>query len=65
MVDILKNVGNKMVELYEVKSSADMKDIYYEDASFQRYVLTIAGYNVRRVCLVHGYSSICIPDALI
>lgn len=53
MVDILKNIGNHTVELYEVKSSTEMKDIYYDDASFQRYVLTMAGYNVRRVCLVH------------
>ena len=30
-----------------------MKDIYYEDAAFQRYVLTMAGYDVRRVCLVY------------
>lgn len=53
MVDILKNSGNKAVELYEVKSSTDMKDVYYEDAAFQRYVLTMAGYDVRRVCLVY------------
>lgn len=53
MVDILKNLGNNTVEIYEVKSSTGMKDIYYDDASYQRYVLTMAGYNVNRVCLVH------------
>ena len=53
MVDILKNFGNNTVELYEVKSSSEMKPVYYEDTAFQRYVLTMAGYEVRRVCLVH------------
>lgn len=53
MVDILKNVGSNAVELYEVKSSTGMHDIYYDDAAFQRYVLTMAGYQVERVCLVH------------
>ena len=33
-VDILKNLGNKQVELYEVKSSTAVKDVYYHDASF-------------------------------
>ena len=52
-VDILKNLGGNKFELYEVKSSAKMKDIYHHDAAFQYYVLTKLGYEVTKVCLVH------------
>lgn len=52
-VDILKNLGNNCVEIYEVKSSTSVKDIYLEDASYQCYVLTKLGYTVKRVCIVH------------
>ena len=51
-VDILKKTGNSY-EIYEVKSSTEVKDIYYEDASFQYYVLTKLGYKVDKVCIVH------------
>ena len=52
-VDILVNRGSNNVEIYEVKSSTAVKDIYIHDASYQRYVLTMLGYNVERVCIVH------------
>ncbi len=52
-VDILKNLGDKNVELYEVKSSTALKNIYYDDVSYQVYVLTALGYHVQRACLVH------------
>lgn len=52
-VDILKNLGNRRVELYEVKSSTAIKDINYDDVSYQCYVLTKLGYSVERACLVH------------
>ena len=39
-VDILKNLGDNKCELYEVKSSTEIKDIYYHDVAFQYYVLT-------------------------
>lgn len=52
-VDILKNLGNREVEIYEVKSSTSVRDIYYEDAAYQSYVLTMLGYKVKRVCIVH------------
>lgn len=51
-VDILKNVGDS-VEIYEVKSTTGIEDIYYDDVSYQMYVLNNAGYNVSKVCLVH------------
>ena len=52
-VDILKNHGSDSVEIYEVKSSTEIKDIYYHDAAYQCYVLSKLGYKVKRVCLVH------------
>ena len=52
-VDILKNLGNNRVELYEVKSSTSVKDIYKDDVAYQNYVLTKLGFQVEKVCLVH------------
>jgi hypothetical protein len=52
-VDILRNLGSGSVELYEVKAENSLKDINYDDAAFQAYVLRNAGIDVRRVCLVY------------
>lgn len=52
-VDILKNLGDNKCELYEVKSSTEIKDIYYHDVAFQYYVLTKLGYEITKACLVH------------
>ena len=52
-IDILKNLGNNRVEIYEVKSSTSVKDINYDDVAYQRYVLTMLGYDVVKVCIVH------------
>lgn len=52
-VDILKNLGNQEVEIYEVKSSSEVKDIYIIDAAYQNYVLTKLGFKVKKVCIVH------------
>lgn len=51
-VDILRKMGEKY-EIYEVKSSTEIKDIYKEDASYQHYVLTKLGYNVVKVFIVY------------
>lgn len=51
-VDILKKNHN-YYEIYEVKSSTTLKEIYKEDVSYQYYVLTSLGYQVDKVCLVH------------
>lgn len=51
-VDILKNHGNKRVEIYEVKSSTSISDIYLYDVGYQYYVLNGLGYSVEKVCLV-------------
>lgn len=52
-VDVLKNLSGKEVELYEVKSSAEIKDSYWDDVAFQYYVLTKLGYHVKKACLVY------------
>ena len=51
-VDILKNLGNNRVEIYEVKSSTSISDIYLYDAGYQYYVLNKCGYEVKKVSLV-------------
>lgn len=52
-VDILKNFGCGNVELYEVKSSTSVHDIYYHDVAYQMFVLENLGFRVNRACLVH------------
>ena len=52
-VDILHNLGNNEVEIYEVKAANDIKEYYIWDISYQRYVLTKLGYNVKKVYLMH------------
>jgi len=52
MVDILR-VYEDGVEIVEVKSSTEMKDIYYHDVAFQKYVVESAGYAVKRCSVVH------------
>ena len=51
-VDILKKDGNNY-ELYEVKSSTEIKDIYYDDLAYQVYVLTSIGYNVTKASIIY------------
>ena len=51
-VDILKKNGNKY-EMYEVKGSTNVKDIYLKDASYQYYVLSNIGLNITKVSIVH------------
>ena len=51
-VDILKK-NNNSYEIYEIKSSTELKNIYINDASYQYYVLTSLGLKVTKVSLVH------------
>ena len=51
-VDILKNFEDGL-EVYEVKSSTEVKDIYLDDVSYQVYVLKSLGYNVKKACIVY------------
>lgn len=52
-VDILRNLGDRHVELYEVKSSTSVHEIYQHDVAYQVYVLEQLGFTVERACLVH------------
>ena len=51
-VDILKN-DTDGVEIYEIKSSTKIKDIYLDDTAYQYFVLTNLGLNVKKVCIVY------------
>ncbi|MFA5461166.1 MAG: DUF2779 domain-containing protein [Sulfurimonas sp.] len=53
MVDILHVNDDRSVEIYEVKSSTEVKDVYLDDASVQYYVLNGLGYDVKRTSIVH------------
>lgn len=50
-VDILKKNGDDY-EIYEVKSSTGVKDIYINDASYQYYVLSNLGFNVKKCSVI-------------
>ena len=50
-VDILKK-KNDNYEIYEVKSSTELKDVYINDASYQYYVLTNLGFRVTKCYIV-------------
>jgi len=51
-VDVLKNDLDG-VEIYEVKSSTHLKDVFVDDASYQYYILSNLGFKVKKVCVVH------------
>ena len=51
-VDILKN-DNNGVDIYEVKSSADLKSIYIDDVAYQTWVLKKLGLNVKKSFVVY------------
>ncbi len=52
LVDVLK-VTPQGLEIYEVKSSTSLKDIYLHDVSIQHYVLRALGFNIVGDYLVH------------
>lgn len=51
-VDILHR-GRAGWEIYEVKSSTEIKDVYYDDIAVQYYVLKGCGLEISKACLVH------------
>ena len=51
-IDILKKINNNY-EIYEVKSSTEVRDIYLDDISYQVYVLLNLGYNITKACIIH------------
>jgi hypothetical protein len=52
MVDVLR-ITHDGVEIYEVKSSSEVKDIYLHDVSIQRYVIESLGFSVTNCYVVH------------
>ncbi|WP_407414350.1 DUF2779 domain-containing protein [Methanobrevibacter sp.] len=51
-VDILKNDSDG-VEIYEVKSSTKIKDVFLDDVSYQYFVLSNSGLTVKKACIVY------------
>ena len=51
-VDILRK-GRRGWEIYEVKASTKVKDVYLDDAALQYHVLNGIGINVDKVFIVH------------
>ncbi|MCI9246337.1 MAG: DUF2779 domain-containing protein [Clostridia bacterium] len=51
-IDLLKNDIDG-VEVYEIKSSTRIADIYLEDIAYQIYILLHLGYNVKKVNLTY------------
>lgn len=50
--------GQRVFDIYEVKSSLDCKDVYVQDVAFQKYVLETCGIQVRDchvVYITRGY----------
>lgn len=52
IADIVVRRGSKW-DIYEVKSSNSMKDVYYNDAAIQFYVVNGAGFPVSDISIVH------------
>ena len=51
-VDILKN-NLDGIEIYEVKSSTEVSDIYLDDVAYQYYILNNLGFNIKKACIVY------------
>ena len=51
-VDILKN-DEDGIEIYEVKSSTNINDIYLDDISYQYYVLNNLGFNIKKASIMY------------
>ncbi|HIQ28244.1 MAG TPA: DUF2779 domain-containing protein [Sulfurovum sp.] len=64
MIDILHINDDGSVEIYEVKSSTSVKDVYLDDASIQYYVLNGLGYDVKCTNIVHINNAYTRDDTL-
>ena len=62
-VDILKKDKDNY-EIYEVKSSTEIKDIYIDDISYQVYILKKLGYNITKASIVYINSKYIFKDKL-
>lgn len=53
LADILVPAKDGFWDLYEVKSSTEIKDVYYSDIAFQKYTYENAGVKIRKCFLMH------------
>lgn len=60
-VDILVAAGDGTWDLYEVKSSASLKDVHITDAAVQAYAVEGSGLTLRTINLVHLNSAYVYP----
>ena len=51
-VDILKN-NLDGIEIYEVKSSTEISEIYLDDVAYQYDILNNFGFNIKKACIVY------------
>ncbi|GHU64290.1 hypothetical protein FACS189447_00780 [Spirochaetia bacterium] len=51
-VDILRKAADAF-EIVEVKSSTEIKPVYYDDMAFQYYVLSGCGLKIKKISLMH------------
>jgi len=51
--DIIEVVGNKLLDLYEIKSSTKVKPDHLYDLAFQKVVLEGSGFTVRNISVIH------------
>ena len=51
--DVITKVGDKEVDLYEIKSSTKVKPEHVDDLAFQTVVLEACGYGVRKIAVIH------------
>jgi len=49
----VKDAVGEQYDVYEVKSSTELKDVYIEDVAFQQYVLNVCGIAVRDTYIVY------------
>jgi len=52
-LDVLYPLGDGSWDIYEVKGSTQVKDIYIHDVSFQRHCVQRAGLSIRKCHIVH------------
>jgi hypothetical protein len=51
--DVIKFVGEKQIDLYEIKSSSSVNASHYPDLAFQTIVLEDCGYVIRNIAVIH------------
>ena len=60
--DIIDVVGDKEVDLYEIKSSTKVKDEHLYDLAFQRAVIEANGLTIRKIFVIYVNNIVNIVD---